>query len=143
MSIRRTAFTLVELLVVIAIIAVLIGLFCRPCRRPARRPGGQCVNNLKQIGLAVQTFENSFKKLPANRYGDYDGYTSFGGPFENSQLWKWFFPAILPYLDQGNLYKTGNIPHVALNANPRRHNRCLDLDVPLPQRHGRLDQGLS
>ena len=39
----RNGFTLIELLVVIAIIAVLIALFCPPCRRPARRRGGPSV----------------------------------------------------------------------------------------------------
>ncbi|MCC7335072.1 MAG: DUF1559 domain-containing protein [Pirellulaceae bacterium] len=93
----RTAFTLVELLVVISIIGILMGLLLpavQSARETARR--ASCSNNLRNQVHAVLLFHDSNRKLPAGRlYG-----RNLANPLDYS--WTYF---VLPYLEQGNLYK--------------------------------------
>jgi prepilin-type N-terminal cleavage/methylation domain-containing protein/prepilin-type processing-associated H-X9-DG protein len=91
-------FTLVELLVVIAIIGLLIGLLL-PAVQSARESGRrtQCENNLRQIGIALHAFHDTFEHLPY-AVGDCCGDI----PTTRGHLWT---TAILPYLEYNSLYK--------------------------------------
>lgn len=97
---RRSAFTLVELLVVIAIVGLLVALLLpavQAARESARRI--QCVNNFKQLGLALQSYHDALGKLPP-------GYLATGayvdGGIDTTPGWAWGC-FILPYLEQSNL----------------------------------------
>jgi prepilin-type N-terminal cleavage/methylation domain-containing protein/prepilin-type processing-associated H-X9-DG protein len=110
----RVGFTLIELLVVIAIIAVLIALLLpavQSAREAARR--AQCVNNLKQLGLAHLNFENVNGWFPPDV--DYltppylpDLDSSVAGFGSSGQENAGNFTRILPYLEQQNVYNTIN-----------------------------------
>jgi len=110
MSLRtRRGFTLIELLVVIAIIAVLIALLLpavQAAREAARR--SQCVNNLKQIGLALHNYHQTADKFPQGHsmssnttspptYQGYGGWTEWGAQAQ-----------LLPYIEQQAVFNAIN-----------------------------------
>jgi prepilin-type N-terminal cleavage/methylation domain-containing protein/prepilin-type processing-associated H-X9-DG protein len=91
----RKGFTLVELLVVIAIIGVLMGLLLpavQMAREAARRT--QCMNNLRQFGLAMHNYESSRKAFPESRPLDKSGISG------SRMSW---CVVVLDYIEQGNL----------------------------------------
>jgi len=111
---RRPGFTLVELLVVIAIIGVLVALLLpavQAAREAARRM--KCQNNLKQLGLAVHNFENTYKTLPPGIVNNPSGgpipelgeYLRVGASGASSADYskQGFLSIMLPFLEQANV----------------------------------------
>lgn len=129
---KHQGFTLVELLVVIAIIGVLVALLLpaiQAAREAARRT--QCVNNLKQIGLAVNNYHDVYKCFPPGGPGtgthpNSDGYRI--GPWVR----------ILPFLEEQGLYDQldlrGPFRHVPSELLPdgtrARHNQIAAMQCP-------------
>src|SRR5690348_16086715 len=94
---RSSGFTLIELLVVIAIIAVLIALLLpavQQAREAARR--SQCKNNLKQIGLGLHNYHDTFRIFPYGGTGD-QNYNWGAGISTGHGIFNWR-GHILPYI---------------------------------------------
>jgi prepilin-type N-terminal cleavage/methylation domain-containing protein/prepilin-type processing-associated H-X9-DG protein len=126
MTRRRYGFTLIELLVVIAIIAALIALLLpavQSAREAARR--AQCVNNLKQIGLAIANYEsaigcivpgyislcragNCSSAAPLPDQLAVPGYNPDPFTLDQGPGWGWL-AMLLPYTEQSPLYSAINV----------------------------------
>ncbi|MCA9204109.1 MAG: DUF1559 domain-containing protein [Pirellulaceae bacterium] len=96
----RRGFTLVELLVVIAIIGVLVAMLLpavQAAREAARR--SSCSNNLKQLGLALHNYHDTYKSFP---YGSRNNTAP-----AKTDLMGWTV-SVLPFIEQGNIYDLMN-----------------------------------
>jgi prepilin-type N-terminal cleavage/methylation domain-containing protein/prepilin-type processing-associated H-X9-DG protein len=127
---RRSAFTLVELLVVIAIIGILIALLLpavQAARESARR--SQCLNNLKQFGLAMHNYENINRRFPPgqiNLDANDNDFINNNPTSIPANYYQWGQHVhLLPYFEQGNLSDKidtdldptpGGVPNVDITA---------------------------
>jgi prepilin-type N-terminal cleavage/methylation domain-containing protein len=140
----RRAFTLIELLVVIAIVAMLMALLLpavQAARESARRT--QCVNNLKEIGLAFHNYVDSHLCFPpayiqgsGTQSGVSYGVSYPDGGYNGLSGWGWG-ALILPYIEQGNLYKNLNLKPAVLGDRKCDGRPDQNTGVPLPVGDGR------
>jgi prepilin-type N-terminal cleavage/methylation domain-containing protein len=125
---RKIGFTLIELLVVIAIIAVLIGLLLpavQKVREAAAR--AQCLNNLKQMGLAAANYSDTYGFLPAS-YGLYPLAKSNNPYFNGITGTPLIF--LLPFIEQQNLWNYSiQIPAGSTNPGIARNNNAFSIVV--------------
>ena len=124
--IERRGFTLVELLVVIAIIGILIALLLpavQAAREAARR--SQCTNNLKQIGLALQNYHDTYKSFPPGVIWGMGCMGAQGGDLGSDMCPSGVVPPahhhtwnamILPFIEQKPLYDSINFRAPAWNG---------------------------
>ena len=102
----KRAFTLVELLVVIAIIGILVGLLLpavQAAREAARRM--QCTNNLKQIGLALHMYNDTFRTLPPGGLWYTNAVTDPNFQLNRgSMLFR-----LTQFIEQGNTYRLADL----------------------------------
>ena len=116
---RCRGFTLIELLVVIAIIAVLVGLLL-PAVQKVREAAARmsCQNNLKQIGLAIHNYENTFGYFPPDEH-DFQvndpNAIALATSSGNGNLGFGVTVLILPFIEQQNLYSQFDVTKCIFN----------------------------
>lgn len=142
---KSKGFTLVELLVVIAIIGTLVSLLLpavQAARESARRV--HCLNNLKQLGLAVLQYESARGVLPpcgsaAIIQDSHNDRADIWNPYSGQQLsWIVF---VLPYLEQGSLYARFDLEKPITNqSSSPQAERPPALLCPSDQAQGRFYQ---
>lgn len=105
----RRAFTLIELLVVIAIIGILVGMLLpavQQVRSAARRLSS--LNNLKQIGLAIQHYEGTHQRYPPGYLATIGHPDSDPETLDAPPGWAWG-TMLLPFIEGGNVYDQLNL----------------------------------
>jgi prepilin-type N-terminal cleavage/methylation domain-containing protein/prepilin-type processing-associated H-X9-DG protein len=146
---RRPGFTLIELLVVIAIIGVLIALLLpavQAAREAARR--SQCVNNMKQIGIAMHNYHDTVGSFPTSFWRntrDVPGSTVVDGTNRHSWI-----AMSLPYLEQTNVYNAMNFSvgvggpiNATAAMTPLNVLMCPSDPSPTISKYARVDQGVG
>lgn len=142
---HREAFTLVELLVVIAIIGILVALLLpaiQAAREAARRT--QCVNNLKQVGIALHNYVGTHNRLPTGSFYRYpmdDAWFESSGMYGKRLSWNWI-TAALPYMEEGAVIDTFDMIRAnsadqhwrpsdgSINDPATNRNKCANTIIP-------------